>query len=430
MKVGHKILCLVLALAVGAEAVPSSVFGGVVVNRSPLNGVELTEQLLADAVWAGAEPLPGEWREEGRVASLEIMHLMARPKLFGREVLLLRAQQREGALEALEATFVDAGSYFGYFQEKLPEGLNRREKEEEIQRRMARRQQEFTELYSENLSELRQSLTAVTGDAKSKRVKIGQTRALRAEPEEWRMGKLTLRLLAAENRLLRLSIQPTELAHQDWMDRSLAGVKPRERLASIASKVERQEDGTVIIRDLLPIPQGFQPYCGLNTLAMVARHLGMHLDEDWLAAAGGFQNTGSAQGSNMLRLYQAVASEAGINMERKSSLDLARLRSSVEQGLPVIVWRRFSHERNELHDRFLREYRKDPSKTLPDPNAPAEQAGWPGDSAPLHASVIVGYHAERGEILFLESWTGRDVPRRMRAEELAATTYLSFAFKP
>jgi hypothetical protein len=32
--------------------------------------------------------------------------------------------------------------------------------------------------------------------------------------------------------------------------------------------------------------------------------------------------------------------------------------------------------------------------------------------------------------LFLESWSGRDLPRRMRAEELAATTYLSFVFTP
>jgi hypothetical protein len=33
-------------------------------------------------------------------------------------------------------------------------------------------------------------------------------------------------------------------------------------------------------------------------------------------------------------------------------------------------------------------------------------------------------------VLFLESWTGRDKPRRMRVEELAATADLCFVFKP
>ena len=98
--------------------------------------------------------------------------------------------------------------------------------------------------------------------------------------------------------------------------------------------------------------------------------------------------------------------------------------------MPVIVWRRFSHERNQLHTRFMRQLSRDPAATLPDPANATEKASWPGEDAPLHASVIVGYHPERKEFLFLESWTGRDQPRRMRVEELAATTYLCFVFKP
>jgi hypothetical protein len=42
----------------------------------------------------------------------------------------------------------------------------------------------------------------------------------------------------------------------------------------------------------------------------------------------------------------------------------------------------------------------------------------------------MGYNAGRKEFLFLESWTGRDTPRRMRVEELTATTDLSFVFRP
>jgi len=424
------LMTLCLAYAPVAVALPNAVFGGVAAATSDLDGVDITGQLLAAALWNGEAELPGTWRAEGSVASLDITHLLGRPKLFGRDVLLLRANRRDGKLEALEATFVDAGSFFGYFQERLPEGLSRRDRQAELEKRLLARQTEFSRIYQETVPALREAIGGATGDARPKRVRVGHTRVLRAEPEEWRTGDLAVRLLDADHRLVRVTIQPAALASRHWIDRTLADVSVRDRLAALADKVERQPDGTVAIRDLRPIPQGFQPYCGLNTLAMAARHFGMLLDEDWLAVAGGFQNTGSAQGSNMVRLYHATASEAGLGMDRKNSLDLPGLRRAIDQGLPVIVWRRFCRQRNALHDRFIRDHRRDPAAVLPDPTLPAERAGWPGDDAPLHASVIVGYHAERREILFLESWSGRDLPRRMRAEELAATTYLSFAFKP
>ena len=43
---------------------------------------------------------------------------------------------------------------------------------------------------------------------------------------------------------------------------------------------------------------------------------------------------------------------------------------------------------------------------------------------------IVGYNADRREVLFVESWAGMKIPRRMCAEEMAATAYLTFYFKP
>ena len=95
----------------------------------------------------------------------------------------------------------------------------------------------------------------------------------------------------------------------------------------------------------------------------------------------------------------------------------------------MIVWRRFSPERNQLHSDFISDLQKDPSATLPDPQTDSERASWPDQKAPLHASVIVGYHAQRGEFLFLESWTGNDHPRRMRTAEMEATAYFTFVFE-
>lgn len=414
----HLALTLLGALALPVSAIPNSVFGPIVQADSPLNGTDLTGPLLAALEQGGG--LPGEWVAEAGVGSAEISHLLARPKLFGREVVILRAVRREGALERIEATFADAGSFFGYFDERLPEGLTRRQQEEEIGRRLAARQQEFTTIYQESLDTVRAELIRLADRERPKTERVGKGRMLRAEVEEWRRGDLTLRLLTAEQRLVRV-VMGKELP-DGWMDPEFADEGRRELSARLAESV-RKDGGAVRIGGLAPVPQGYRPYCGLNSLAMAARHFGLHLDEDWMAAAAGFRNTGSAGGSNMVRLYQAVAAEAGLGMDRSSRFDHHGVRSALSEGRPVIVWRRFSHERNRLHDRVAQGRAE-----LPDPSSAVEIASWPGDDAPLHASVLTGYDDARGEVFFLESWSGRDRPRRMRFEEMAATAYLVFVF--
>jgi hypothetical protein len=181
----------------------------------------------------------------------------------------------------------------------------------------------------------------------------------------------------------------------------------------------------VVLEGIEVVPQGYKPYCGLNTLTMSARYLGLHLDEDWLAAAGEFQNTGSAAGSRMLSLYSSVASEARLRLDRSSQFDGNLVRKSLSEGLPVVVWRRWSRERDQLHTEVARAVARGRDATFP-PDGDA----YPDESAPLHASVIVGFHRERDEFLFLESWSSQGAPRRMPADELEATAYLTFCFRP
>lgn len=419
---------LALVLSGSAFALPNSIIGPIAAADSPLNGVDLTDTLLGGGVWDGSVEMPGEWNDEGAIATAAISHLRARPKVFGLDVILLRAVRREGKLESLEATFVDAGSYFGYFDEKLPEGVSPREARKLVGERLAAKQADFTKLYTDAHADLRSAISKACGDTKGAEGKIGRTRGLRAPVEEWQKDGRKVRLLAGENRLLRVLISSS--GSDQWLDPVVAALPPRGKLDKLAASVARDEDGTVRLPGLTPLPQGYRPYCGLNSLAMAARHFGLHLDEDWLAVACGFQNTGRADGANLVKVYHAVAAEAGLGLDRSTKFDPSAAMRTLSAGFPVIVWRRFSQDRNTLHSRFMRDFAKDPSATLPDPAKPDERASWPGEDAPLHASVIVGYHAGRREFLFLESWTGKDTPRRMRAEELAATTDLSFVFRP
>jgi hypothetical protein len=417
-------------LAPVCHALPNAVLGAIREEKSPLDGTDMTESLFIRSAGNDA-PLPGRWREEGTLENARISHLLARPRIFGEEVQLVRATHRGPILESLEFTFVDAGSYFGYFQ--LPQNpdktLTRRQQQALMDQQLAAKQEEFKKLYESSLAAVRDGIATFATGERPKLVKIGRTRALRAEVEEWRHQGRTIRLLADGRRLIRVSVHHSLTPRQGWLDGSLQDLDDRIRLEKLTEQVSKSADGTVLLPALRPIPQGYQPYCGLNTLAMAARYLGLHLDEDWLAVAGGFQNTGSASGSDILGLYPAVASEAGLTMARQSKLDVSAVRRAIDNGLPVIVWRRFSHDRDQLHSRFARQLQRDPAAKLPDPAAESERKSWPTPTAPLHASVIVGYHAARGEFLFLESWTGHDQPRRMTTAEMAATTYKAFVFE-
>lgn len=421
MKPAIPFLTLALGLSPSAFAIPDAIFGPIVQADSPLNGEDLTDPVLA--ALGGRGELPGDWVAEGVVGTAEVSHLVARPRMFGREVVILRAIRRDGLLERVEATFADAGSFFGYHDGKEFEGLDKKEARKLALEQLEERQQEFSRIYQESIDELTSAISGMADKERPKERRVGKGRTLRAEIQEWQKGDLKLRLFTADQRLVRVEVAKAEYASSEWMDRAFLEESERERLARLKASVTKSESGAVTLRGIEPIPQGYRPYCGLNTLAMAARHFGLHLDEDWLAAAGGFQNTGRAAGSNMVKLYSAVAAEAGLSMDRSPEFDELVVRRALESGRPVIVWRRFSWERNRWHDQVARD-----GSDLPDPLSVEEKSKWPGEAAPLHASILTGFDPQKREVFFLESWAGKDEPRRMRFEEMAATAYLCFVF--
>ena len=419
-------LVVFFCLCVGlAHALPNSILGVLGVSNSPLDGEDLTEEFLAGAGWSDDGGLPGRWVPGVATDYLEEGYLMARPKIFGVESILVKATHRGEELEELQVTFADAGSFFGYYQqEKVPKNLSRKEAIAEMQRLITIRQMEFKELYQDRLERLEKELKKRSGKARG--AQRGRTRALRAEMTEFQIADRTVRLLSAPDRLLRLSIRKKGKIPGSWLDQSAEKVSTSERLRGLAQKAQRSENGDVILNEVPIVPQGYRPYCGLNTLTMVARYLGLNLDEDWLAVAGKFQNTGSAAGSDMMGIYKAVAKEAGFSMDRSREYSHATVRRSLQAGMPVIVWRRWGQDRDRLHTRISRDVEDGGESKFP----PLDFKTLPNAESPLHASVVVGFNDGRKEVLFLESWAGHTKPRRMPVAELDATAYYTFSFRP
>jgi hypothetical protein len=423
-----KSVFLLILLGLPLKALPNAVLGALAQHDSPLNGDDLTDVLLASGVWDGSQKLPGEWEADAGVANARAAYLMARPKVFGVDALLVRATHRDENLEELQITFADAGSYFGYLDQSLPKGMEKEAAMAEMQRRLEERRQGFVKLYEETEKALTTKLAGI--DEKPKQSKRGRTRDLRAELSEFEDEEsgLVIQLLAAPDRLLRVSIRKKGTEVTSWLDASQEKLATGERLKELAAKVAKTDRGDVVLEGVQVVPQGYRPYCGLNTLTMVARYLGLHLDEDWLAVAGKFQNTGSAAGSDMLGLYNSVAKEAKFNLNRRSSYDRETVRRSIRNGMPVIVWRRWDQGRDQLHSRISREF--DGGGETEYERADEEALPSKKKRSPLHASVIIGYNDERKEVIFLESWEGKSSPRRMPVSEIAHTADFTFAFQP
>lgn len=423
-----KVAFFMWGLMAPLQALPNAVLGALAKHDSPLNGEDLTAVLLASGVWDGSKPLPGEWEADAGIANVSSAYLMARPKVFGVQALLVRALKRKGQLEELQITFADAGSFFGYLDRRIPDGMSSEEAAILLQERVEQRKIQFEKLYARTAEELGGNLKKI--DERPRDFKRGRTRGLRAiyRQFEYKESGLLIQLLEAKDRLLRVRLRKRESAPKSWLDASQEELGIRARLKALSAKVTKTDRGDVILNEVEVVPQGYRPYCGLNTLVMVARYLGLHLDEDWLAVAGKFQNTGSAAGSDMLGLYSSVAREARFNLNRASDYDHEIVRRSIRAGMPVIVWRRWDRQRDHLHTRISRDFDKGRDQKYERPSE--EVMPSKKKRSPLHASVIVGYNDERREVIFLESWEGLFKPRRMLVNEISHTADLTFSFRP
>jgi len=154
------------------------------------------------------------------------------------------------------------------------------------------------------------------------------------------------------------------------------------------------------------------------------RFCGLTLDTEEFAAGAGIR-FGSTRKSHIREVYDAAATEAGLSMARTERFDFARARGSIDAGFPVIVFRRWSQERDYVHTMFAKQFAQDSSVQLPRPDA-NDQKQWPTRDSYAHASVVNGYNAERREVIFTESWSEMARNRRMRFEELERTSYIAY----
>lgn len=418
------LLLLPFLAAPRVEAIPNSFFGngaGVpIIPAFPRFDADLTKEFLTVENWRRQE-FPGPWRAEPALEGERIHRMEAMPLVFGEVPMSVTTAGDESGVSEITLGFLDAGLYFGYHfgGERTRE---QREAGRERRREFERHFEELVERLGERLEE---------GCGRGVPGAMGATPLLRTEFVDYAWEDFVLRLVARPGHSVSLRLFRRDAAPAAYVSPEFAALDRRGRAARFASSVERNESGEVSVRGIPMMVQGETPYCAIHALAMASRYLGLRASTLDLAGSAGFENTGSAGGSNLVGLYRAVGDELGMRTSIVPAFARDKVVRSLEEGLPVIVWRRVSLEREKVHRQFAAARRTNPS-LAPPPLTPEELAKLPerdGRGLPSHASVVTGYSPATDSVVYAEPWGEDTRDRRMRLEEMEATAYAVVFFK-
>lgn len=408
----------------GAQAIPNTFFGngvGVpIIPAFPRFNADLTEAFLTVDNWKRQE-FPGPWRDEPALEGETVRRMEALPLVFGEVPMTVVTAGGENGVSEIVLGFLDAGIYFGYH---FGGEKNREEREagREKRREFERHFEDLVERLGERLEE---------GCGRGTPGVMGATSVLRTSYVDYGWEDFVLRLVTRPEHSVSLHLYRRGTEPKSFVDPEFVALDRRGRASKFAAAVARNEAGEISVGGIPMMVQGETPYCAIHALAMTSRYLGLRASPVDLAGSAGFENTGSAAGSDLVGLYRAVGEELEMRTSIVPSFDRDKVVRSLEAGLPVIVWRRVSLEREKAHQRFAAARRKDPS-LAPSVLTPEELAALPDREergSPAHASVVTGYSPGTNTVIYAEPWGEDTRDRRMRVEEMEATAYAVVFFK-
>ncbi len=333
-------------------------------------------------------------------------------ELFGMKPDAVAARFLPSAeVHSVTAVVLDAGNFFGFQNSNLQPG-------EAFEKAKARFDSEFTSRKQRLLDGLRKMGMQPQGE-----IHLGERSGLKLRAQLWMGAGGIARVLGEEHQLLQVDFFRSEAEARSLLARvgdasspgktsALGGMAPRP---SPDSQPERRIPGVPML------PQGNRGYCGVAILGMIAHHFGLTCGAEELAVVNGF-SYGAESSPDIRQMFSQIAREAGVDAQRSPKLDIHQLKRTIDAGMPVVVFRRWSQERDYLHSLYSAKIAQGEKAELPVASM-EDRKSWPGRDAPAHASIINGYRDDRREVIFTESWGPQARNRRMRYEELEGTTY-------
>lgn len=323
---------------------------------------------------------------------------------------------RTGELHSIHVVFLDAGNFFGYGNSNLTPNQTL----EEACKLFDKTFQERHQLVLSELSKL--------GAASYGELNLGAKSGLKLKAQFFKGAGIAARVYSYEHQLLMVSFFRSEAEAKSLPAvLTVEGNKTKAPVSALASLSSRQDASPEHRIPGIPmVLQGNRGYCGIAILSMLAQHFGLVLGAEELAAANGFAY-GVDTNPDIREMFSQVAREAGYKSQRASKFELTQMKRSLDEGNPVVVFRRWSQERDYIHSLYASKIARGEKAELPPLNSD-DRRSWPGKDAPAHASMINGYRDDKREVVFTESWGQQARNRRMRYEEMEATSYYAIYF--
>ncbi|RBP37314.1 hypothetical protein DES53_11452 [Roseimicrobium gellanilyticum] len=256
-------------------------------------------------------------------------------------------------------------------------------------------------------------------------VMLGERGGLRLRTQLWMGAGGIARVLSKEKQLLQVDFFRNEAEARSLLARSAgASATPGARPSALGNMTPRPASDAQPesrIPGVPMLPQGNRGYCGVAILAMIGHHFGLTCSVEELAVVNGF-TYGAESNPDIREMFGQIAREAGIKAQRSPRFDIHLMKRTIDSGMPVVVFRRWSQERDYLHSAYSARIARGEKAELPVAGS-EDRKSWPGKDAPAHASIINGYRDDRREVIFTESWGPQARNRRMRYEELEGTSY-------
>jgi hypothetical protein len=368
------------------------------------------DALKNSALWDTPEFLSG-WSTGSANAPEERRVHPGRCQIFGHQAQSVTGLFEGGKLTSITIVVLDAGAWFGF----VPDS--------EAKKVAATKGPQFIALYKQTATDVERGLATLAGAAGRKVSFVGKG-VLKHDALIFHTGDLWSRLTTRENHLVKLTVTRAEADAVSPLSAVRRSAKKEEQARQFAERVSTAANGDRLLEGVPIFLQGDRAYCGVATLAMTMQFLGLRLDTEDYAVAAGIK-FGSTYHSSIREVAEAAADVGKLRLPRTTQFEFERARANIDAGFPVIVFRRWSQERDFLHHAFAERFQKDPSATLPKADL-NDRKSWPTRDDYAHSSVITGYNPQRREVIFTESWGERSRNRRMRIEEMEGTVYLAY----
>ena len=368
------------------------------------------DALRSAALWDARDFLEG-WGAVSATAAAEHRNFAGKCDAFGHTAYAVHGMFEHGRLTSITVVVLDAGAWFGF----VPDA--------EAKKVAATKGPQFTALYKQTAADVERGLALLAGGAGRKVVFVDKG-VLKHDVLVYHTGDLWVRLTARENQLVKFTVTRTEADATSPLSTMRRTEKKDGQAREFAARVISEPNGDRLLDGVPIFTQGDRAYCGVATLAMAMQFLGLRLDTEDYAGSAGIKN-GSTYHSDIRAVSEAAADAAKLKLPRTTQFEFEKARAAIDAGCPVIVFRRWSQERDFLHSAFAQRHEKDPAATLPKPDL-TDQKSWPTRSDYAHSSLVTGYNLARREVIFTESWGERTRNRRMRIEEMEGTGYLAY----